>query len=334
MSRKFAAIMRALESPILKWRITLSRRFNFDLYRLNVVDFEDLFLEDADQSRIRSDNEIKRVLEASCEAKRDQPQETRSAEFLWSVREFNCYPVINSRSLCSLILARSTISKDGLIVTEEGISAGKSSATPPLASAAMVFFDLTRHLVAVEHTGELSQTAWKDFFERIISETALSLGLTSFFELEPVPEKHGIIGLFKSFDKITRIKMTLRIPNPELTRYTKSLYDDLAKSGIREYTQDMKSPNGLSKSEDARPYASAYLAEQGYKKGDVQFTGIRNDVEETIRSGSASARGSVKQLRDFVRGMHTTAKTKEAQAALSSIIEEIDKLHPKGDVNE
>jgi hypothetical protein len=123
-------------------------------------------------------------------------------------------------------------------------------------------------------------------------------------------------------------------PNPELTRYTKSLYDDLAKSGVREYTQDMKSPNGLSKSEDARPYASAYLAEQGYKKGDVQFTGIRNDVEETVRSGSVSARGSIKQVRDYVRGMHTTAKTKEAQAALSAIIDEIDKLHPKGEVDE
>lgn len=312
----------------------LARRFNFDLYRLNIADFEDLFLEDADQSRIRSDDEIKRVLEASCDPERDQTQETRTAEFLWSVREFHCYPLIQGRTLCSLILARSTISKDGLIVTEEGLSAGKSAATPPLASAATVFFDLSRHLVAVEHTGELSQTAWKDFFERIISETALALGFTSSFELEPVPEKHGIIGLFKSFDKLTRMRVTLRIPNPELTRYTKSLYDDLAKSGIREYTQDMKSPNGLSKSEDARPYASAYLAEQGYKKGDVQFTGIRNDAEETVRSGSVSARGSIKQVRDFVRGMHTTAKTKEAQAALSAIINEIDKLHPKGEMDE
>lgn len=141
----------------------MSRTFKFDLYRLNVVDFEDLFLEDADSSRIRSDDEIKQVLEESCDSKLDQTQETRTAEFLWSAREFNCYPLIRGRALCSLVLARSTISKDGLIVTEEGLSAGKSAATPPLASAATVSFDLSRHLVAVEHTGELSQTAWKDF---------------------------------------------------------------------------------------------------------------------------------------------------------------------------
>jgi hypothetical protein len=37
--------------------------------------------------------------------------------------------------------------------------------------------------------------------------------------------------------------------SPELSRYTKSLYKDLEKGGIREYLQDMKNLGGLSKDE-------------------------------------------------------------------------------------
>jgi len=39
-------------------------------------------------------------------------------------------------------------------------------------------------------------------------------------------------------------------------------------------------------------------------------------------------------LREFVRGMHATAKTKEAKATLIAIIAEIDKIHPKDQPNE
>lgn len=312
----------------------MSKRFNFDLYRLNIVDFNDLFTDTSQEKRIRSDEDIKNLLSATCNHVYDQEQEARTAVFNWSLREWQCYPKIGEREICSLFLARSTISKDGLIVTNDGVSQGKSASSPPLASAATVLFDLTRHLVAVEHTGDLSQTAWKDFFERIIYDTSLALGFTSTIEIEPVPEKHGITNLFKSFDRLTRMRVTLRLPNPELTRYTKKLYDELMESGIREYTQDMKNPNGISKSESARPFASAKLAEQGYKKGDVQFTGIRDDREETVQSGSNAARGSIKQLRDFVRGMHATAKAKETQSALHEIIAELDKLHPRDQTNE
>jgi len=306
----------------------LARKFNFDLFRLNIVDLEDLFLPDQ-SSLIRGDEDIFRLIEASCDSKFDKDQETSNAKFRWSLRYFNDYTSTNhNRSFLSVVVARSVLEKGGLIVTDDGIDEGSSMSNPPLASTIILFFDLQRHLVAVEHSGELSQVSWKDHLEKIIDDVALNLGKASTVKLEPVPEKHEIVGLFKSFDKITRIKATLRIPNPELTRYTQSLFDDLKSSDVREYTQDMKNPGGLSKKEDARPFATAVLAQQGYKSGDVQIEGYRNETFERVLSGANASRGAINSLKQFVRGLGANAKAKETQKVLHEIAKEIDRIHP------
>jgi len=308
------------------------RRFSFDLFRLNVEDSADLFLA-PDVPRLRTDEDLTKLLQIATDADQDQIQKTRSAVFKWSLREFRDLKDSNSRQLLHVILARSVLERDGAIVTDDGMSVGTSLLHPPLASTAVCLFDLSRHLVAVEHTGELSQTAWKDFLEKILGSAAYRMGFGSTIQLEPIPEQNGIVGLFLSFQRVTRMRVTLRIPNPELNRYTRALYEDLSTSGIREFTQDMKNPNGMSKSETSRPFASAVLAEQGYKKGEVIIEGVRNDSFEQVSSGSAAARGNVRGLRDFVRGMHANAKTKEAQKALSAIAAEIDRIHPAPDPN-
>ena len=305
----------------------MSRRFSFDLFRLNIEDKSDLFLV-SDISRLRTDEDIKALLQIATEPEQDQIQKTRSAVFKWSLREFGELPDSNNRQLLHVILARSVLERDGAIVTDAGMSVGTSSLNPPLASTAVCLFDLSRHLVAVEHTSELSQTAWKDFLQQILGTAAYRMERGSTIELEPIPEQNGIVGLFLSFQRVTRMKVTLRIPNPELNRYTRALYEDLSASGVREFTQDMKNPNGMSKAENARPFASAVLAEQGYKKGEVQIEGVRNDAFEQATSGSTAARGNVPGLRDFVRGMRANAKSNEAQTALSAITAEIDRIHP------
>ncbi|AEJ00425.1 hypothetical protein Nit79A3_0546 [Nitrosomonas sp. Is79A3] len=312
----------------------MTKRFSFHLFRLNIEDTIDLFTEKT-IARIRTNADISAVLKMATEQEQDQIQKTRSAVFKWSVREYRDLSEINSdRPLLYIVLARSVLERDGAIVTDDGMSTGTSSLNPPLASTAVCLFDLARHLVAVEHTGELAPTAWKDFFERVLATAANRLELWSKISLEPIPEQNGIVGLFRSFERLTRMRVTLRIPNPELNRYTKLLYEDLANSGIREMTQDMKNPNGLSKAEEARPFASAVLAEQGYKKGDVQFEGLRNGSFEQTSSGSSAARGNVRGLRDYVRGMHATAKSKETQNVLVAIAAEIDRIHPIPDIDE
>lgn len=306
----------------------MSRRFSFDLYRLNIEDSDDLFAQ-SQLKRLRRDEDIAAVLEKATESEQDQLQRTRTAVFEWGVREFRIFADASpGRPLLHVVLARSVLEREGDIVTDQGMTTGTSSLNPPLASTAACLFDLSRHLVAIEHTAQLAPTAWKDFFERILATAANRLDFWSSIALEPIPEQNGIIGLFLSFERLTRMRLTLRIPNPELNRYTKLLYEDLSRSGIRELTQDMKNPNGLSKKEEALPFASAVLAEQGYKKGDVQFEGLRNGAFEQATSGLSAARGNVRGLRDYVRGMHANAKTKEAQRALAAITAEIDRLHP------
>lgn len=306
----------------------MSNKFNFDLFRLNIVDSFDLFMPDQ-SSLIRSDEDIVKLLEVACSSEFDKEQKTSTAKFKWCLRYFSDYEaLIPERRILSAVLARSVLEKDGLIVTDDGISEGSSASNPPLASTMVVFFDLKRHLVAVEHSGELSQVSWKDHIEKIFDDVSLSLGKVSSIKLEPVPEKHEIIGLFKSFDRITRIKATLRIPNPELTRYTQSLFEDLKASNVREYTQDMKNPGGLSKEENARPFATAVLAQQGYKAGDIHMEGYRNDDFEKVVSGSSASRGAVNSLKQFVRGLSANAKAKETKKALGEIAKEIDRIHP------
>jgi len=306
----------------------LTRRFTFDLFRLNVEDHSDLFTE-VSPTRIRTDAQIAEVLKIATEPEQDKLQTTRSAVYKWSVRNYKIFANEHThRPMLYLVLARSVLERDGTIVTDEGMSTGTSLPNPPLASTAVCLFDLARHLVVVEHTGELFHTAWKDQLEQILMTASARLQLWSAISLEPIPENNGIVGLFKSFERLTRMRVTLRIPNPELTRYTKILYKDLVDSEIREMTQDMKNPNGLSKAETARPFASAVLAEQGYKKGEVQFEGLRNGAFEHASSGSVATRGSVRGFRDFVRGLHANAKTKETQNVLAAVTAEIDRIHP------
>jgi len=306
----------------------LSSKFNFDLYRLNIQDADDFFHQNT-SLRARTDEHILSILSESCKPVYDQDQVTRTAVYRWSIRGYAHHTSLPNREIATILLARSTIEKDGYVVTDDGLSPASSSAFPPLASGMVIIFDLNRHLVAIEHTGDLSQTAWKDFLEKILANSALNKGFSSSIELEPVPSKDEIINLFRSFDRVTRLRLTLRIPNPELTRYTIDLFEDLKNSNLREYSQDMKNPSGISKKEDARPFASAALADQGYKKGEVLIEGNRDETFEKISSGNIAARGSIPKLKEFIRGLSANTRTKEAQKILAAITAEIDKISPK-----
>ena len=60
--------------------------------------------------------------------------------------------------------------------------------------------------------------------------------------------------------------------------------------GIRDYTQDMKNPRGLSTDENGLPFATVAMAQAGYKDGETVMTGFRNGRKTTIRSGNRPAR--------------------------------------------
>jgi hypothetical protein len=58
----------------------------------------------------------------------------------------------------------------------------------------------------------------------------------------------------------------------------------------------------------------------------VVMSGYREGKRRTLRTGKRAARGRIDGLKDFVRGMATNAKTKEARTAIASILEEVDRI--------
>jgi hypothetical protein len=100
----------------------------------------------------------------------------------------------------------------------------------------------------------------------------------------------------------------------------------LVENGIREYTQDMKNPSGISQLPDGLPYATAAMAQAGYKEGEITMVGIRKGQRSTVRTGNRAARGRIEGLREFVRGLASNLRTAEAKNVLARISEEVDRL--------
>jgi hypothetical protein len=186
---------------------------------------------------------------------------------------------------------------------------------------------MERHLVIVEYNSVLmTSELWRHSLHKILDAGARSLEFQSVIRLEPVPREAEILAAFRSFQTLTRLRVRLRIPNPELDRRTERLRRELAAGEIREYTQDMRNPRGLSQSEDHLPFATAAIAQAGYKDGEISMTGYRDGKRRTVRTGKRAARGRIEGLKEFVRGMAANAKSKETQAAIASILDEVNRI--------
>ncbi len=174
-----------------------------------------------------------------------------------------------------------------------------STSTPPLAIPLCLLFDMARHLVAVEFNSTLmASDVWRSTVHEIFDAAAVSLKLRSTLRLEAVPETSAILGAFASFSRLTRLRLMLRLPNPELSRFTEKLKKEMETAGIREYKQDMSNPSGLSQREDALPFASVAMAQDGYKVGEVLMEGIIEGKKKTVRTGKSAARGKVDISKD------------------------------------
>ena len=231
--------------------------------------------------------------------------------------------------MVGVTLARSVLEKQGPIVTDTGIEQGVSEAEPPLASYAQLLFHMNRHLVAVEYNSTLMGSGtWRDALHEILLKAATELQFRSTIRLMPLPSVEEVLSAFRSFDRLTRLRARLLVPNPELTRYSQELFNSLKDGNIRELLVDMRNPSGLSKSETELPFAAASIAAAGYKDEEVTFEGVRagSDHKQIVKTGEQPLRGEVEDLRDFVRGIFATVRTKEARDAVRAIIAEIDRL--------
>lgn len=308
----------------------MSANFSFDLFRLNIVDIDDIFI----FSRLprTTHEDVPRIFAAAAAPENDIDRESQKTHYRWSLRDYaemKAKEFEQARNIISIMFARSHLRAEGPVVTPDSIVLQMSESSPPLADVIAIFVDLDRHLVAVEHAGWSTHAPWRAALHDILRKATLQLGLSATLEIEPIPVSHRIVTLFKSFDAITRLRVTLRLPNPELTRYTKELFEELKRSRVREYAQDMKNPEGISKDETARPYASAALADQGYKKGDVVIEGSRQGKFARVRAGSKASRGSIPVPREVMRGLVVDGEKTKPTKTVEALCDEIDRIHPK-----
>ncbi len=307
----------------------VDRPFEFDLFRLVIVE-PDVF--DFIGDAVNGDEGILKMVQEGCSSKHDVTTSGAKNHWKWSLRDFDTSsPNIFGAhgDIVSTRYARSLIEQNTAIVTDDSIVEGTSHAEPAAATPIRIVFYMQRHLVAVEHSSAVMSThAWLDALHQVLDSAAVALNIRTQVRLEPVPEANQVMEAFFSFQRLTQIRVTLRLPNPEISRYAKGLFDQMKSGGIREYLNDLKNGSGLSQSQGQLPHAIASLAQDGYKKGEVVMSGIKAGRRARIKTGRNAARGQVERVRDFVRGQVTIARSREAQSALAAILEEIDRMHP------
>lgn len=283
---------------------------------------------------LRGDDDIITVLKTACDSQWDFRHEATTAIYDWGLRNFEFLQTdLPDESICSLTLAKATIEKDGAIFTPSSVQLGTSVAQPPPAAFVKIIFNMKRHLVAVEHNSAITNgNGWLKAFHEIIQRSAVSLEFSSIIELQAKPKKSEILETFMSFQRLTRIKVKLLLPNPELSRLTQHLYDELREGGVRLFIADMRNPGGLSQKEQTLPHAAAAMAEDGYKKGEVLLEGVRGGRKESVKTGTQPARGKVEGIKDFVRGQASAVRTLEGKAVTDAILKEIDRVSDQPEI--
>jgi len=306
--------------------------FEILAYRLNVADPEPGLFDEHFDKLAGNDDNIVSVFKYSTDPKYRYISRGEKADYAWDIREFLRY---GTSGVYGLTLARSLTRKQGKVVEASGITDGESSPHPPLAETIDIFFFMNRHMVAVEHLSAITSTdTWKKIIQETFVRAAWDNKFVGKIELEPVPQDEEIIKAFNSFSRLTRLRVDLRLPNPELNRFSKYLYDQMEESGIKEYLQDMKNSSGLNKKEGAIPRASVEIAQAGYKRGTIRLEGYRGGRFEKIHVGAEAARGTINIPREEMKEIKKMPTSIHSVDVVIAIMEEVNNIAPPPDQEE
>lgn len=206
---------------------------------------------------------------------------------------------------------------------------GASVSSPPPAETIVLLIMWSRHIVAVENrAGMTTGETWLRNLDNIIERAKINLDIPVVPALEPIPLRGTIVSQLSSFDRVYRFRVRLKLPNPELNRWARHIYDEMVEQDLSEYLQEFVSPNGIRKDEVSKAYSSAALAELGYKDGGVQIDGEKDGRRVQLYEGKAAIAGRIDQLRSLIRGLSTNATGVQLPRALTQIEEEINRLFP------
>jgi len=127
----------------------------------------------------------------------------------------------------------------------------------------------------------------------LMDQAARALEYTSTIRLEPVARDAEILETFNSFSLLTRLRLRLLVPNPDMTREMKDLTEEMKDGGVREWLQDMKNRKGLSEAKGKLPHAAAAIADRGYKSGPVTMEGQIDGKQTKVITGKNAERVTI-----------------------------------------
>lgn len=298
--------------------------FNFFLYRLNKEYRHDLF--SSHKTGERTDDEwLTEYLTAVCNRDYDFRKETRRAVYTWSLRNYQDL----DENFSSVVLARSQLQKTSTIVTDDSLTIGDSISNPPPADTIVLIFYWKRHIVIVENrAGMTTGETWLRNFHAIIENAKSYVSIPVVPRLEPIPVRGTILEHLQKLDKVFRFRVRLKLPNPELNKWSKHIYDEMIEQRLTEYLQEFISPTGIRVDENSKAYSSGALAELGYKEGGIQIEGQKNGETVLIDEGRTAVKGKIEQLKSLIRGIETNATSKQLRNALIRIETEVNRLFP------
>lgn len=304
--------------------------FKFFLYRLNKELRSDLFC-GYDRPKKSDDEWLEEYLQTVCSENFDFTKKTKKSVYTWAIRN---YSRLNDE-YSSVVLARSTVQRASTIVTSNSLSSGESVSSPPPADTIILLIYWPRHIVVVENrSGMTTGETWLRNFHQIIEGAMIKVQVPVAPRLEPIPLKGTILHHLKELDKVFRLRIRLTLPNPELNRWSKLIYDEMIEEKLDTYLQEFSSAGGIRVEEGSKAHSSAALAELGYREGGVQIDGQKNGKPIQIDEGKTAIRGRIDQLHSLIRGLETNAGGKQLPNALKQIKDEIDRLFPNETPNE
>lgn len=298
--------------------------YNFFLYRINKEYRQDLFTDHSPENR-PDDYWLREFLVNICNKDFDYKKETRRAIYTWSLRNFQDL----NNDFSSIVLARSQLQKKSTIVTEDSLITGNSISNPPPADTIILLILWKRHIVLVENrAGMTTGETWLRNFHAIIDNAKINISIPIAPRLEPIPIRGTILGQLMNLDRVFRFRVRLKLPNPEINRWSKRIYEEMVEEKLTEYLQEFYSPDGIKVDETSKAYSSGALAELGYKDGGVQIEGEKNGKTVLIDEGRTAIKGRLDELRSFIRGLEILAPGKKMPIVLQQIEEEVNRLFP------
>lgn len=235
--------------------------------------------------KVSSVEDVWRIFEEAADPLFDLEAEVRGRTIGWHLRT----PIWLEESgemstdVGSVLLARSTPSLEHNTVTDDGPGRAVTVYEEPHADFIRIVFLAKRELVLVEQNYKVTNSAvWMGKLTEILENAAAELDFDVIFELRAIPSLVELGDALRSFSKVTRIKLSLILPNPDHSEYYEDLEQSMIDSEIEKIGLVLEAPsNGINLSNPAGIASqSIAMGEAGYKNGEMVFEGQDEDGQD------------------------------------------------------